>query len=117
MLRQDRARSYAPRPRHLSRRAQKNRRPTPRSTEKSAGGVSFRDGLVLYLLHHFPNRFIHLPHLINAGRLIRRERNQFLNAAKLFAHIFNQRLAAKLGRDFIHLTSAGWRSTFALRSS
>src|SRR4029453_4714660 len=97
MLRQDRARSCAPGPRHRSRLAQKCRPPAERATEKSIRNTSFRDSFALYLLHHFPNRFIDLPHVLNTGCCPRRERTELLKPGELFTDIFDQRLVAKLG--------------------
>ena len=65
--------------------------------EKLASGVSSRDGLVFYLLHHLANRFVDLPHFIHSRCLVRRERNKLFNPSEFFAHIFDQGLAAKFG--------------------
>src|SRR4029453_5407017 len=97
MLRQDRARSCAPGPRHRSRLAPKWRTPAERATEKSIRSASFRDSFALYLLHHFPNRFIDLPHVLNTGCRAGREKNELLKPGELFTDIFDQRLVAKLG--------------------
>src|SRR4030095_14992881 len=102
MLRQPRAPLCAPAPRYPSRRALGCWRPGQRSTEKSGNAVSFRNSLAFYLLHHFANCFVDLSHVISAWRFAQWEGNELLNPGELFAHIFDQWLAAQLRRDFVN---------------
>src|SRR5205809_562093 len=94
MLPQDRARFCALRPQHRSPHEQGSLRQVQRSIEKLASGVSSRDGLVFYLLHHLANRFVDLAHFIHCRWLVRRERNKLFNPSEFFAHIFDQGLSA-----------------------
>src|SRR5438477_6998477 len=102
MRRQHRVRSYVLGPHSLSRRARRRWQRGQKPKTKSANNVSLHRSLVLYLVHHFSNRFVDLPHFINVGCFTEWERNELFNPSELIAHIFDEWLAAKFRRDIIN---------------
>src|SRR5882724_10423528 len=97
MRRRDRVRLYALRPQGWSGRGHRCWRRARRPPREWEGGSSLYDCFILYFLHHFSDRFVDFPYFVNAGCLANRERNELPKTSKWFAHIFDQRVAAKFG--------------------